>query len=619
MKNNFFHLIYFICLFSLLLFFGCKSNSGPETDQGTIKVITITEGENADGYNVQIGDEQRINIAANDTLISENLDNGTYKVELLELPEKCSMMGVNPVTVNIKDGQESTVTFNVNCSDSQIKTGTLEVVSNTSPANTDFSYSLILNETEEYEIAANDTLVFNNQEYGSYTLKLNVMPLNCSLEGENPEITQIKSEEKVTVVFNVQCDITGALEVFTTTSIINSEEIYSFNFGDEQFEIGANDTVKIAGIEPGDYQLELLDLPPSCTTKSNNPQDVSISTNSQKSRKFEIFCQTIFDYKFIVKSTLYEDDTHLYFLYPDGKTERITEDFGGISSPKLSPDKNKIAFTAVLPHVFEDELYLMNKDGTAIQKITEFPADPEIYNYTWTPDGESLLFSGKTGDETPSIFSIDIDSFSINRLTNNPDSSDFSPSMAPNGSKIVFHRRKGDSSDIYLMDPDGTNVTNITNLPDRLDVHPHWTPNSEMIYFSSFSDDIQTTLIYNLSTSSFNELKDSQGDAVIDPVWSPDGEKIAYIKPSNKEPNPETPGYNIYVMTANGSNSTKLTEAGELVDNTSPNWSPDGTKIAFTRSDWGWGIMQPHVMNPDGSEINNLGVEGCCFIWLPLN
>ena len=54
--------------------------------------------------------------------------------------------------------------------------------------------------------------------------------------------------------------------------------------------------------------------------------------------------------------------------------------------------------------------------------------------------------------------------------------------------------------------------------------------------------------------------------------WSPDGSKLAFS--SNR-----TGTYQIFVMNADGTNVVQLTNSGS--SNTQPAWSPDGTKIAF--------------------------------------
>jgi TolB protein len=94
------------------------------------------------------------------------------------------------------------------------------------------------------------------------------------------------------------------------------------------------------------------------------------------------------------------------------------------------------------------------------------------------------------------------------------------------------------------------------------------------------------------------------------PAWSPDGSRIAFS--SERDGNRK-----IYVMNADGSNQTRLT-------NTPGNegfaaWSPDGSRIAFQSDrDGNWEI---YVMNADGSGqtnlTNNPTFDGARPTWSP--
>jgi tol-pal system beta propeller repeat protein TolB len=81
------------------------------------------------------------------------------------------------------------------------------------------------------------------------------------------------------------------------------------------------------------------------------------------------------------------------------------------------------------------------------------------------------------------------------------------------------------------------------------------------------------------------------------PAYSPDGTKIAFTRggSTNRE---------IYVMNADGTGQTQLTSNG-LVD-ALPTWSPDGTQIAFLRVELPSSDREIYVMNADGSGERDL-------------
>jgi Tol biopolymer transport system component len=96
-----------------------------------------------------------------------------------------------------------------------------------------------------------------------------------------------------------------------------------------------------------------------------------------------------------------------------------------------------------------------------------------------------------------------------------------------------------------------------------------------------------TDQIYVMEADGTNVQKLTTGSQKFEPAVSPDGSKIAYRS-----------GQDIWVMSADGSNQTRLTSDGST--NLDPTWSPDGTKIAFATSRTGL-VTTIWVMNADGS------------------
>ena len=94
------------------------------------------------------------------------------------------------------------------------------------------------------------------------------------------------------------------------------------------------------------------------------------------------------------------------------------------------------------------------------------------------------------------------------------------------------------------------------------------------------------------------------------PQWSPDGERIAFISSRSGD-------FDIYVMNVDGSELRQLTD--NQADDSSFDWSPDGTQIVFSSNvDGDYDI---YVMNDDGSRVrqysSNTTIDELDPVWSP--
>ena len=80
--------------------------------------------------------------------------------------------------------------------------------------------------------------------------------------------------------------------------------------------------------------------------------------------------------------------------------------------------------------------------------------------------------------------------------------------------------------------------------------------------------------IFVMNADGSNPIQLTTEGAARTPAWSPDGEKIAFTSYRNGN-------RDVFVMRANGADQTSPTASGE--EDSSPSFSPDRSKIAFSR------------------------------------
>ena len=132
--------------------------------------------------------------------------------------------------------------------------------------------------------------------------------------------------------------------------------------------------------------------------------------------------------------------------------------------------------------------------------------------------------------------------------------------------EIAFSRKIDGSFQICVMEADGTNIRNLTK-------DAHWNDQ---------------------------------------PTWSPDGSRIAFRRKTNTtqigSDGGIRSGYEIFVMDADGSNKTQLTNNFETTSQVAswPSWSPAGGKIAFLSGSIRNSVLDIYMMKEDGSEQGNI-------------
>ena len=160
--------------------------------------------------------------------------------------------------------------------------------------------------------------------------------------------------------------------------------------------------------------------------------------------------------------------------------------------------------------------------------------------------------------------------------------------------KIAFSsdRATGDF-DIFIMNVDGSAQQQLTsNAGDN--EFPCWSPDGEYITFSSdrFSD--YGYDIFKMKSDGSQAIQLTSGKVDFNPSWSPDGTKISFTREMDD-------GGEIFVMNADGSNQIQLTS--DQHDNYLPSVSINNKVVFVSTRD---GDEEIFIMNPDGSNQQQL-------------
>jgi Tol biopolymer transport system component len=225
-------------------------------------------------------------------------------------------------------------------------------------------------------------------------------------------------------------------------------------------------------------------------------------------------------------------------------------------SPVWSPEGKKIAFIVDtgrigLPPV-KAKISIIPAEGGEAKELMNY--DGFLSNLDWSPDGRYIAFSYSRGKDVKNPI---------------PDS-------------------RIDIEDIYLVSVDGGKPTRLTQMDKKgfRFTSPRWSPDGKKIAFRSLDyegwakgSEGEPISIYTIDVEGGEpKLVTNEMDSWWF-CWSLDGKNIISSKHEKESKGPWVADHRLYKVSAEGGKPEKLNIMGMM-----PDFSPDGKKIAFSRS-----------------------------------
>lgn len=244
--------------------------------------------------------------------------------------------------------------------------------------------------------------------------------------------------------------------------------------------------------------------------------------------------------------------------------------------PAATVENGKIAF--VRGNAWDATINLMDPDGADPSQLIRGTSP------AWSPDGTTLAFVEESADEKPRYIStVSANGLELERLVPLPGRpGGIGPqAWSPDGTRLVFASNDG----IYVVNSDGTDTRRVTRYEGDhacYDLYPSWSPQGSTIVFAVLCEGGNEGL-WTVEIDGSDRLPLIAGEYEVDeyrsPVWSPDGTKVAFVKTDWTLDDPIN-GASVFVVDKVGTGERRVVN-GAAFDR-SLVWSPDGRAIAFT-------------------------------------
>lgn len=211
---------------------------------------------------------------------------------------------------------------------------------------------------------------------------------------------------------------------------------------------------------------------------------------------------------------------------------------------------------------------------------------------SWSPDGSQVAYISFGSGFPEAWVSAGGQGQQVTKFGNTT----VTPVWTPDGKNLIVGTGES-NTDLFVVNLSGKVLHQITRAYN-IDMFPSLSPDGRIVFSSERAGDLH---LFQTASGGGAKRLTYVGYQNVEPDWSPDGTKIAF---ASRE---KASGFSVFIMDADGSNIVRLTNEG---NNESPVWSPDSRYLAYSSSRGGIYFMleggENEFLIPKSSGCNNL-------------
>lgn len=267
-----------------------------------------------------------------------------------------------------------------------------------------------------------------------------------------------------------------------------------------------------------------------------------------------------------------------------------------LSQAAISPDGGWVAYVRNRPVLTSEEsarrghIWVVATDGSGPFRLTNGPRGDD--QPQWSPDGTRVAFVSRRGDSVAQVWVIRVGGGEAWQLTRSATPAS-NPRWSPDGGRLAYTAKAAATDDEKRRDD--AKADHVVVGVDDYEQARLWildVPVDELdapVAFEIADGNEKDAAVAPLTPPDFH---------VAEPEWSPDGSRIAFVASPTPKADDAMFASVVRVLEVEDESSRELTEfpGGESC----PRWSPDGHEIAFLHSPEGYGQRDLYVTGADG-------------------